>query len=94
MAVPDPDGGYSLVGLRRPVPGLFDHGMSHAGVLAQTLAAAQAAGLDFDQVIQTVLAPADQLPKQMMFIPALLVLGLIIVMQRGRRRRQLATAAA
>jgi TRAP transporter 4TM/12TM fusion protein len=55
---------------------------------------AQAAGLDFDQVIQTVLAPADQLPKQMMFIPALLVLGLIIVMQRGRRRRQLATAAA
>jgi hypothetical protein len=55
---------------------------------------AQTAGLDFDQVIETVLAPADQLPKQVMFIPALLVLGLIIVMQRGRRRRQLATAEA
>jgi TRAP transporter 4TM/12TM fusion protein len=55
---------------------------------------AQTAGLDFDQVIETVLAPADQIPKQVMFIPALLVLGLIIVMQRGRRRRQLATAEA
>jgi TRAP transporter 4TM/12TM fusion protein len=55
---------------------------------------AQEAGLDFDQVIQMVLAPADQVPKQVMFIPALLVLGLIVVMQRGRRRRQLATAEA
>ncbi len=55
---------------------------------------AQAAGLDFDQVIETVLAPADQVPKQLMFIPALLALGLIVVMQRGRRRRQLATAEA
>jgi len=45
VAAPDPDGGYSLVGLRRPVPGLFDHPMSHGGVLEQTLAAARARGL-------------------------------------------------
>jgi len=38
--------------------------------------------------------PADQLPKELMYIPALAVLGLIIVMQRGRRGRQVAAAAA
>jgi rSAM/selenodomain-associated transferase 1 len=45
VASPDPDGGYSLVGLRRPVPGLFAHPMSHGDVLEQTFAAARAAGL-------------------------------------------------
>ena len=40
------------------------------------------------------MAPAEQPPKQLMFIPALLVLGLIIFMQRGRRNRQRATADA
>jgi len=45
VASPDPDGGYNLVGLRRPLPGLFDHPMSHAGVLEATLARAQQAGL-------------------------------------------------
>jgi len=42
---PDPDGGYGLVGLRRPAPGLFDHPMSHGRVLEQTLAAAGRLGL-------------------------------------------------
>ena len=37
--------------------------------------AAQKAGLDFDQKILSVLAPADQPSKYLMFIPALLVLG-------------------
>ncbi|MEM7171218.1 MAG: TRAP transporter permease [Pseudomonadota bacterium] len=54
--------------------------------------AAQAAGLDWDQVIETVLAPRDQLPKQLMYIPALVLLGLIIVMQRARRRSAAAMA--
>jgi glycosyltransferase A (GT-A) superfamily protein (DUF2064 family) len=45
VACPDPDGGYSLVGLRRPAPGLFAHPMSHGRVLEQTLAAARARGL-------------------------------------------------
>jgi len=55
---------------------------------------AEAAGLEFDQKVVTVKAPADQLPKELMYIPALLLLGLIIVMQRGRSSRQPARAAA
>ena len=43
---PDRDGGYNLVGLRRPSPGLFAHPMSTASVLAATLARAAAAGLE------------------------------------------------
>ena len=46
--------------------------------------AAQKAGLDFEQKILTVMAPADQPLKQLLFIPALLLLGLIVVVQRRR----------
>jgi hypothetical protein len=42
---PDLDGGYSLVGLTRPVPGLFDHPMSTRSVLEDTLANAASLGL-------------------------------------------------
>jgi glycosyltransferase A (GT-A) superfamily protein (DUF2064 family) len=42
---PDPDGGYGLVGLRRSVPGLFDHPMSTRGVLDATLENAGRLGL-------------------------------------------------
>ncbi len=42
---PDLDGGYSLIGLRRPVPGLFEHPMSTSRVLEDTLRNAAAAGL-------------------------------------------------
>ena len=42
---PERDGGYGLVGLRRPCPGLFDHEMSTASVLDETLARARARGL-------------------------------------------------
>jgi rSAM/selenodomain-associated transferase 1 len=42
---PDRDGGYNLVGLARPAPGLFAHPMSTASVLADTLARARAGGL-------------------------------------------------
>jgi rSAM/selenodomain-associated transferase 1 len=42
---PDRDGGYSLIGLRRPAPGLFAHPMSTRSVLEDTLANARAAGL-------------------------------------------------
>ena len=47
--------------------------------------AAQKAGMDWDQKILKVRAPVSQPPKELMFIPALLLLGLIIVMQRKRR---------
>ena len=42
---PDRDGGYNLVGLRRPAPGLFSHPMSTASVLGDTLARSRRAGL-------------------------------------------------
>ncbi|MCP5059672.1 MAG: glycosyltransferase [bacterium] len=42
---PDLDGGYNLVGLRRPAPGIFDHPMSTASVLGDTLAQADRLGL-------------------------------------------------
>jgi hypothetical protein len=42
---PDLDGGYNLIGLREPAPGLFDHPMSTATVLEDTLANASARGL-------------------------------------------------
>jgi glycosyltransferase A (GT-A) superfamily protein (DUF2064 family) len=42
---PDPDGGYNVVGLRRPRPGLFDQVMSRSTVLSDTLANARRLGL-------------------------------------------------
>jgi len=55
---------------------------------------AEEAGLEFDQKIVTVKEPLDQPPKELMYIPALLLLGLIVMLQRGRRGRQPAAAAA
>jgi len=48
---------------------------------------AEQAGLDFDQVIQQVSVPQSSLPKQLMFIPALLLMGLIWKLQSGRREK-------
>lgn len=45
---PDQDGGYSLVGMRRFAPGLFDHAMSTRSVLEDTLANAARLGLRSD----------------------------------------------
>jgi rSAM/selenodomain-associated transferase 1 len=42
---PDEGGGYSLIGMRRPVQGLFAHAMSTQSVLDDTLANATALGL-------------------------------------------------
>jgi rSAM/selenodomain-associated transferase 1 len=42
---PDLDGGYGLVGLRGPAPGLFEHPMSTDSVLSDTRANARALGL-------------------------------------------------
>ncbi len=47
--------------------------------------AAEAAKIDFDWEVMIVELPADRPPKEVFWIPALLVLGLIIVMQRRRR---------
>jgi rSAM/selenodomain-associated transferase 1 len=42
---PDRDGGYGLIAVERPAPGLFDHPMGTGSVLADTLAAAERLGL-------------------------------------------------
>lgn len=44
---PDRDGGYNLVGLRGPAPGIFDHAMSTDSVLEDTLERADAMGLRY-----------------------------------------------
>ncbi len=46
--------------------------------------AAQNAGLDWDQEVLRVLKPVAQPSKYLMFIPALLLLGLIVFLQRAR----------
>ena len=53
--------------------------------------AAEKQQIDFDYEIASVQRAADRPPKQLMFIPALVLLGLIMFLQRGRRAR-LATA--
>ncbi len=54
---------------------------------------AEKAGFDFDQVITQVLVPAEQPPKELFYIPALLLLALIVWLQRGRRESEPAPAA-
>ena len=49
--------------------------------------AAQSAGLDWDQEVLRVLKPVSQPSKYFMFIPALLLLLLVIFLQRGRNAR-------
>ena len=43
-------------------------------------------GLQFDQEILAVRAPTDRLPKEWMWLPALLLFGLVVWMQRRRQR--------
>ncbi|MGD9295021.1 MAG: DUF3394 domain-containing protein, partial [Roseobacter sp.] len=50
------------------------------------------AGFDWDQKIEEVLKPAAQPSKYWMFIPGLLVLALVVMLQRGRARPVSATA--
>lgn len=48
---------------------------------------AQDAGLDWDQEVLRVLKPVPQPSKYLMFIPALLLLALVVFLQRGRNTR-------
>ncbi|MBK0399897.1 TRAP transporter permease [Limibaculum sp. M0105] len=56
--------------------------------------AAAEAGLDWDQEILRVLRPADQPSKYLMYIPALLVLGGLVMLQRRRAANGAAARAA
>jgi hypothetical protein len=42
--------------------------------------------IDFDYEIASVQVPADRPPRQLFYVPALLLLGLIVMLQRRRRR--------
>jgi TRAP transporter 4TM/12TM fusion protein len=50
--------------------------------------AAEKAGLDFDQEILNIQIPTKRLPKEIMYIPALLLYGLICMLQLRRRKAQ------
>ncbi|WP_169544645.1 TRAP transporter permease [Sneathiella aquimaris] len=54
---------------------------------------AQAAGLDFDQKILSVLVPVSQPAKELMYIPALILLAFIGLIQRRRSRAAQSEAA-
>ena len=48
---------------------------------------AEKVGIDFDQEILSIQMPAKRPPKQLMFIPALLLYALVWFVQRGRKNR-------
>ena len=50
--------------------------------------AAEKQKIDFDWEIVSVERETDRLPKHILYIPALALLGLVVFMQRGRRRLQ------
>ena len=49
---------------------------------------AEQMGVDFDWVVTGIQVEADRMPKEIFFIPALAILGLIALIQRGRARRE------
>jgi len=55
--------------------------------------AAQKAGLDWDQKVLRVLRPISQPSKYLMFIPALLLMALVVFLQQGRNSRALRKTA-
>lgn len=48
---------------------------------------AEEAGIDFDWEIIEVMTPADRMPKELFFIPAIALFALIYLLQRARRGR-------
>lgn len=48
---------------------------------------AEKAGIDFDQKILNIQMPSQRPPKQLMFIPALVLYGLVWFVQRNRKRK-------
>lgn len=49
---------------------------------------AQAAGFDFDQEIEKVELPNERVPKEIIWLPALILLGGVVFLQRGRVARE------
>ncbi|MCB1890457.1 MAG: TRAP transporter fused permease subunit [Rhodocyclaceae bacterium] len=55
---------------------------------------AQEAGIDFDWEIKDILVEAERPPKQWMFVPAMLLLSLVAMLQIRRRRDEPSSTAA
>ena len=53
---------------------------------------AEVAKLDFDWQIEAIEVPVERLPKQLFFVPALVLLAGVYLLQRRRRRQQAASA--
>ena len=51
------------------------------------------AGFDWDQTVEVVRKPTEQPSKYWMFIPALILLAFVVVLQRGRAARSQPAAA-
>ncbi len=49
--------------------------------------AAEQAGLDFDQIIESVMLPKSSLPKELVYLPAFAILFFVWKMQTGRREK-------
>jgi len=54
---------------------------------------AEKANIDFDQEVLNVQVPNPRPPKQLMFIPALMLLVLVWFLQKGRIKKQHTAAA-
>jgi len=54
---------------------------------------AEKAGIDFDQEVLNIQMPSHRPPKQLMFIPALLLYALVWFVQRGRIKKLTPAAA-
>ena len=52
---------------------------------------AERAGLDFDWEIKGIHTATERPPKQLMFLPALALLGLVVALQRRRRETPAST---
>ena len=55
---------------------------------------AEKAGLEWDQTIVNLRMPNEQPPKELLFIPALVLLGVVVLLQRLRRPKPVPTPAA
>ena len=56
--------------------------------------AAEKAGLDFDQEILNIQIPTKRLPKELMYIPMVLLYGFIAFLQLRRRKKMSGTVAS
>ena len=90
MTLPVPEGETGQERLDNLGMGLFIE--DDTAIVDMVTYGSQAAelGFDFDQEIIEVLAPVNRWTKEIMWIPAFLIFGLIVVMQRRRRDKQLA----